>query len=292
LELTGDFLESRPDITGWRKLNSWIKEAKNKYHWVRRSSHRGGKHREQKLKNAAREYLKTANRISKKLHSLQRTPNTSILEKAQLERLKYFTGMVDKHIDLVKRRILKKEAIPHEEKVFSIFEPYTEWISKGKANRPVELGVKVCIATDTDGFILKHVVMQKQQDVDVIIPLTETLQEKYRIKSLSVDKGFWSKENYNTLQEKMPTVVMPKKGKCNHSEDQREHEQEFVRLRKRHSAVESNINTLEHHGAGRCFDRGIRGFRRYIALSVLAYNLHRLGNCLLEQDRLALKKAV
>lgn len=199
--------------------------------------------------------------------------------------------MVDKHIDLMRRRILKKEVIPHEEKVFSVFEPYTEWISKGKANRAVELGVKVSIATDSYGFILQHVVMQKQQDVDIIVPLTELLQKKYKIKSISVDKGFWSKENYSTLKEKVPTLVMPKKGKCNQQEYQREHDQEFITLRKRHSAIESNINMLEHHGAGRCLDRGIKGFRRYVALSVLANNLHRLGNCLLEQDRLALKKA-
>jgi hypothetical protein len=36
------------------------------------------------------------------------------------------------------------ETIPHEEKVFSLFQPHTEWISKGKAGVPVELGLRVC----------------------------------------------------------------------------------------------------------------------------------------------------
>ena len=40
------------------------------------------------------------------------------------------------------------------EKVFSIFEPYTVWISKGKAGVPVELGVKVRILEDQHQFIL------------------------------------------------------------------------------------------------------------------------------------------
>ena len=35
-----------------------------------------------------------------------------------------------------------------DEKVFSIFEPYTRWISKGKAGTPVELGVPVCVLED------------------------------------------------------------------------------------------------------------------------------------------------
>ena len=50
--------------------------------------------------------------------------------------------MVEKHIDLVSRRILKGEEIPHDEKVFSVFEPHTEWISKGKRNPFVELGLR------------------------------------------------------------------------------------------------------------------------------------------------------
>jgi len=35
----------------------------------------------------------------------------------------------------------------------------------------------------------------------------------------------------------------------------------------------------------RCPDKGIRGMHRYVALGVIAYNLHRIGKILLEQDR-------
>ena len=37
-----------------------------------------------------------------------------------------------RQIDQIDRRLLKGETIPHGEKVFSIFEPHTRWISKGK----------------------------------------------------------------------------------------------------------------------------------------------------------------
>ena len=55
--------------------------------------------------------------------------------------------------------------------------------------------------------------------------------------------------------------------------------------RNAHSAVESNINMLEHHGLNRCVDKGLRGYKRCVGLSVLAYNLHILGNVLQTQDR-------
>lgn len=82
---------------------------------------------------------------------------------------------------------------------------------------------------------------------------------------------------------------MPKKGKRNKIETQQEHQEKFIRLRHAHSAVESNINQLEHNGLGRCPDRGIKNFKRYAAFSVLAYNLHKIGEQL--SKRQVVKKA-
>jgi len=48
------------------------------------------------------------------------------------------------------------------------------------------------------------------------------------------------------------TLVLPKKGKPNKVEQVHESSVAFKRLRKKHSAVESNINELEHRGLGRC----------------------------------------
>ena len=59
-------------------------------------------------------------------------------------------------MDQVERRLLKGETIPHGEKVFSIFEPHTRWVAKGKAGRPVELGVPVGVVEDQFQFILHH----------------------------------------------------------------------------------------------------------------------------------------
>ena len=49
-----------------------------------------------------------------------------------------------------------------------------------------------------------------------------------------------------------------------------------------------------YHGLNRCPDRGIPHYEKYVALSVLAYNLHHIGNELVrqrrEKERLALKR--
>ena len=69
------------------------------------------------------------------------------------------------------------------------------------------------------------------------------------------------------------------------AETQRESEKKFVALRKQHSAVESDITALEHHGLNRCLDVGLAGYQRYVGYGVLAYNLHVIGRELLAHAR-------
>ena len=78
---------------------------------------------------------------------------------------------------------------------------------------------------------------------------------------------------------------MPKKGRKNQAEQAEESSKTFQKLRHRHSAVESDINRLEHHGLNRCLDKGLHAFKRYCALGVVAANLHKLGNVLQERAR-------
>ena len=87
------------------------------------------------------------------------------------------------------------------------------------------------------------------------------------------------------LELYIPLVVMPKRGKKSEAEMEREGQRKFVALRKQHSAVESDINALEHHGLDRCLDHGLEGYQRYVGYGVLALNLHRIGNRILEGQR-------
>ncbi len=89
------------------------------------------------------------------------TGEFDVLKKLEIEG---FMQHAIRQIDQTERRVMLGEVIPHDEKVFSIFEPHTEWVSKGKAGVPVELGVKVCILEDQHQFILHHQVMQNKTD--------------------------------------------------------------------------------------------------------------------------------
>ncbi len=97
--------------------------------------------------------------------------------------------------------------------------------------------------------------------------------------SHSFDKGFWSKDNLAAPQAaQVGRAVLPKRGRHNKGGKARESHPGFKKLRNAHSAVESNINMLEHHGPNRCMDKGLGGFKRCVGLSVPACNPHILGN--------------
>jgi hypothetical protein len=179
---------------------------------------------------------------------------------------------------------LKGETVPQEEKMFSIFETYTEWINKGKLRPNVELGKKVNITTDQYQLIIDWQTMNHQSDSDIVVALADRLAPIFKIGTWSFDKGYWHPDNRTLLEMVVPDVIMPKKGKCSQAELDKEHQKVFKKFRNRHSAVESNIHSLETRGLSRCPDRGEKHFNRYVALGVCAYNLCCIGRKL-QADR-------
>jgi len=127
--------------------------------------------------------------------------------------------------------------------------------------------------------------MEGTTDDAVAVPIIEETKQRFgNLHSVSMDKGFHSKDNQVKLKEIVNVVVIPKKGRLSAVDRAIESEVEFIRLRQQHSAVESAINALEQHGLDVCPDHGIVGFKRYVALAVVARNVQRVGAILRQQE--------
>lgn len=211
------------------------------------------------------------------------------LSEALASELQYFLGATEYMADLAARRVIAQERIPHEDKVFSIFEPDTELINRGKAPQPIEFGHRVLIVEDSNGFIVHARVMEQgQTDEKTPVELMRALQRRFngKIKAASFDKGFWSPTNFEKLRTMVPLAVLPKKGKRTAVDAEREGAKEFGRLRKWHAGVESAIAALQAgNGLSMCRDKGVDGYQRYLALGVLGRNLQVLGTLFLEKER-------
>jgi len=279
-------------LGGWRQHAYHQRQFKKQYRKVqqlKRSTSKDEAKRQRKqaeIEAAYRQYLELARgHLQRAEQTREALPAGDPLIIVQLQELEVFIAHGWRQIDQIERRVLQGECIPHAEKVFSLFEPHTEWISKGKAGVPVELGLRVCVMEDRDRFILYHQVMEKTTDDQIAVDMVEQTQARFpALWAVSMDKGFHSPANQQALKERLDCPVLPKKGRLSAADKARESAPEFVELRKQHSAVESAINALEAHGLDRCPDHDIEGFKRYVSLAVVARNIQRLGAILRRQD--------
>ncbi len=275
-------LQYRHNLPGWRKVKDWQRDLKNKMRALGRANSSGGKGKQERVKMKAQEYIKKAKALYQKLeNSKDKYPKDDLVSVAIIAELERFMQLLRKHIDLLERRVIKGEKIPHEEKLFSIFEQYTEWITKGKLRPNVELGKKTNITTDQYNLILDYQVMDHQADSEIVLEVAARIFTKFKVKSWSFDKGYYHKNNKVSLSQKVENLVLPKKGKCNKEEYEEEHKSIFKKFRHKHSAIESNINELEHRGLNRCPDKGYEHFKRYVGLAITAFNLKKIGERLL-----------
>lgn len=279
MNLLGEYSKAH-QIQGFRQFKANRRKLKKLMHTAARSRKRSDKEKQQ----AHKQYIELAeNLLNEALLQHDRINAAGVLflqDKRFVQSRDYARTLIDQ----IDRRVLHGETIPHQEKIFSIVEPHTEWISKGKAGVPVELGVKLAIVQDQHQFILHHHVMEHQQDVHVALDLVKGVKAQYgAMDSITFDRGFWSPENQSALEKEVRKVVLPKKGYKNQARQAIEDEKEFKKLRQQHSAVESGIHALQHHGVNTIPDKGIENYKRYIALGVLGYNVHRLGSILLDR---------
>jgi phage gp36-like protein len=277
-------------LSVWRQSSHNFKRLKRLYRKaqnLKRSkakSEKKRKKREREIVRAHRQYTDVAEKFLEKARmTLPLLRQMGILSSLICDEIERYMGHAERQVDQIRRRVIGGETIPHAEKVFSIFEEHTEWIRKGKAGVPQELGVQVCVMDDQYGVILNHMVMQNTIDKRVAVPFVEQTKSKYPdLGSCSFDRGFYTPQNRIGLGQILDRVVLPKKGKLSQEEQLETDSEEYVGQRRQHSAIESAINALENHGLDRCPDHGIRGFERYVALAVLARNIQNLGNIIFQ----------
>ena len=283
------------NLSEWRQYAYNVRHLKRLVRAAQMKKRGGGgtekqkEKRQEQMVEAHQQYMDIAQQyLDKTRLSLKRLQELGVLTaNQQLTLLEVQQYMVDaeRQIDQTTRRVVEGKTIPHSEKVFSIFEPHTEWIVKGKAGVPMELGLRVCIIEDQYQFLLHHQVMEKQTDDQVAVSvIRETKQRFSDLATCSFDKGFHSPENQAKLPELLGIVALSRKGKQSKKIQEIESSADFSQAKKKHSAVESAINGLDVHGLDRCPDRGLDGFERYVALAIVGRNLQRLGAILIGQE--------
>jgi len=283
--------------SGWRQSASLLKKAKRAARAIGRVK-KGADH-PQRLRTAYEELFHYVHLLLPRCEALLeevlgsfatdadgRLPGS---EAASLYQQLVYWHSVTEHVrGTAYRRVVLGEQVPNADKLFSLFEPDTELIKRGKAATPVEFGHKVLVIEDAVGLICHWKVVPIGLDErEILMAEVRCLQERLlgRIQRASFDRGFHSPENQVALAQIIPHPCLPKPGSLQAAEQAMTATVEFKQSRRQHSGIESAIGALQSgNGLARCRDHTQAGYARYIGLGVLGRNVLLLGKLLLADD--------
>jgi IS5 family transposase len=203
----------------------------------------------------------------------------AVLAESLTQQLQYYCGLADRVIDQSRRRVLEGQQVPNEEKIFSIFEPHTDLIMRGKAQKPVEFGHKVLLAESGLGLITDYRVLDGNPNDDIHVE--PSLEHHRGIFGASpdlyaADRGFHSRAAVQACRRAGVSVeCLPQRGGRKTPEREAyEHSPVFRRGQRFRAGIEGRISVLfRGRGMKRCLLEGPVRFEVFVGASVLANNL-------------------
>ena len=216
-------------------------------------------------------------------------PVTEVVIDELRKEIEHYCQLGKRVIDQTRRRVLEGEQVPTAEKVYSIFEPHTDLIKRGKVQTPIEFGHKVFLAESANGLITQYQVLDgNPSDED---QLQASLENHRRMfgdapKLYSADRGFYSENNVHTCEQNgVETVSIPQRGGSRTPQREAyEKSPAFKKGQRFRAGIEGRISVLfRGRGMKRCLARGRARFELLVGAAVLTNNLMRIATLLLEQ---------
>ena len=166
----------------------------------------------------------------------------------------------------------------YRDKVFSLFEPHTEAIRKGKASKPTEFGKLVKLQEAENQFVVDYRVYERRPDDRTLaIPSLVAHQQIFgRAPHLfAADRGFWSHANKTAAKTAgVKRVCIPAVGKPSAEQRAEQHQRWFRRGQRVRAGCEGRISVMKRRdGLARCLYRGLAGIQRWVGWGVVSNNL-------------------
>ncbi len=217
--------------------------------------------------------------------------------RAQCNVLEHYCSLADQVIVQTRRRVLLNEQVPVAEKIFSIFEPHTDCIVRGKSQKPVEFGHKVFLAESGVGLITDFRILDgNPQDQIHVGPSLDWHELNFgRVPDLFAgDRGFYSIANVAACGDRGVKIEsIPQRGGIKSAEREAyEKTRAFKQAQRFRAGVEGRISVLMRgRGMRRCRSTGRARFEVFVGMAVLANNLLILAELLRKKKATHRKRA-
>jgi len=277
-----------------QKLRDRMRTVKKRVIAIALATRQVGPQREERQRQQYAELLTVTRRILNQAKGvLQEVEQLTHPRRRRLEsltgELETMVGRVRQVVQQTRDRVF--QGITHSTgKIVSVFEPHTEIIRKGKANKPTEFGKLLEVQEAENQIITDYrVFAERPSDQQLLVPAVQEHKRRFgRVpRVVAADAGFYSQANENKLHEMgVSWVAVP--NRRTHSEERRTLQKRrwFRAAQKWRTGCEGRISVLKRrHGLNRCRYRGFHGMERWVGLGVIADNLIQIGT------RLALQRA-
>jgi IS5 family transposase len=186
--------------------------------------------------------------------------------------------------DMTERKQIHGEAVPNDEKIFSIYEQHTDIIVKG--SREVFFGHKINLATGKSNLVLDCEILRgNPSDKDLYGPALDKVIANYNVvpRDCVTDGGYATKANAAYAQgEGIVNIVFNKVvGSMQNKVSSLNIE---TRLKKWRSGIEANISNIKRgFGIFRCPWKGWEHFKAKVMWSIIAYNIRVMTAAMVRQ---------
>ena len=206
------------------------------------------------------------------------------------QQIGHYGKLADQVIDQTRRRVLEGEQVPTEEKVYSIFEPHTDLIKRGKKLKPVEFGHKIFLAESAQGLITDYQVLTgNPSDLDHVQASLERHKETFGCAPdlYAGDRGFHSLENLEFCRTAgVAQECIPQRGGTKSAERATiERSAAFKKGQRFRVGIEGRISVLfRGRGMKRCRAAGRERFEVLVGAAVLANNLMKIAELMRDAE--------
>lgn len=218
-------------------------------------------------------------------------PMSAAIANTLVADIKEYGDLGQRVVSQSRRRVIDGEQVPVEEKLFSIFEPHTDLIKRGKIQTPVEFGHKVLIVESGNGLITDYRVLDgNPHDQDQLQPSLEQHRKVFGKPPnlLATDRGFHSDDNLaackkaGVINECIPQCG----GQKTPQRMAHERSKVFKQGQRFRAGSEGRISVLfRGRGMKRCLRRGRKRFETFVGAAVLANNLLVLAGLLEKKEK-------
>ena len=197
---------------------------------------------------------------------------------ALVEEIAHFHELAERVLDQARRRVLHGESVPNGQKLFSLFEPHTELLKRGKAGKEIEFGHMIQIQQVGEKFITDYEVYdQKPVEPSLLEPALVQHRKLFGANpsQLTADKGYYrNMEALHALEKTIEVVSIAKKGPRTPAETAREQDPLFRHAQAFRAGVEGTISFLKRMlRLARCFNKSWEHFVATVGQTVFAHNL-------------------